>query len=175
VLAQPPHLAQDPDEDLLDLGELGVWDLTSAFAKLLEEIGQQGAMEIEVERRDVGFYTERLLGQLKRHRELRFAEAFDVREGRYGLIGTLIALLEMIKQGYLRAHQERCFDDIQLVYCGGPEVTADQILAGIAADEQRQLAAQAVAADEHAGEHAGEGASDVSDDPAGDVDHEQQA
>lgn len=139
VLAQPPELKVTQDEDLLDLGELGIWDLTSAFAKLLDEIGQQQEMEIEVEKRDVGYYTHTLLETFKARREVRFSEVFDKREGRYGMIGTLIALLEMMKQGYLRAFQEQCFDDIQLAYTGGDEVRADQILAGITADE---LAAQ---------------------------------
>lgn len=138
VLTQPPHLIDQGDEDLLDLGEIGVWDLTAAFAKLLEEIGQQGPMQIEREKRDVGFYTRRLLAIFKERREVGFSEVFDRTEGRYGLIGTLIALLEMMKQGYLRAHQERCFDEIQLAYRGGDEVTADQILAGITADEEAQ-------------------------------------
>src|SRR5204863_4009591 len=105
VLPQPAHLVETGDEDLLDLGELGVWDLTSAFAKLLEEIGQQGTMHVDVEKRDVGFYTRRLLQTFRSRPEVRFADVFDRTEGRYGLIGTLIALLEMMKQGYLRAHQ----------------------------------------------------------------------
>ena len=104
VLPQPPELKASQDEDLLDLGELGVWDLTSAFAKLLEEIGQQGSMEIEVEKRDVGYYTHKILGIFKQRQEVRFSEVFEPSEGRYGMIGTLIALLEMMKQGYLRAH-----------------------------------------------------------------------
>jgi hypothetical protein len=54
------------------------------------------------------------------------------------MIGTLIALLEMMKQGYLRAFQENCFDEIHLAFRGGDEVTADQILAGITADEEQQ-------------------------------------
>ena len=66
---------------------------------------------------------------------MRFSEVFDRREGRYGMIGTLIALLEMMKQGYLRATQEECFDDISLAYIGKDEVTADQILAGISAED----------------------------------------
>jgi segregation and condensation protein A len=41
VLSQPAHLAEQADEDHLELGEVGIWELTSAFAKLLEEIGQQ--------------------------------------------------------------------------------------------------------------------------------------
>lgn len=148
VLTQPPHLAEQGDEDLLDLGEVGIWDLTSAFAKLLEEIGSQGTMQIEREKRDVGFYTRRLLTTFKERREVRFSEIFDKTEGRYSLIGTLIALLEMMKQGYLRASQENCFDEIHLAYRGSDEVTADQILAGIEADEeaQRQKAEAAAAA-----------------------------
>ena len=147
VLPQPPHLVEQGDDDLLDIGEIGIWDLTSAFAKLLEEIGQQGTMSIEVEKRDVGFYTRRLLTTFKEKKEVRFSEIFDKTEGRYGLIGTLIALLEMMKQGYLRASQENCFDEIHLAFRGGEEVTADQILAGITAEEEAQRQRDAALAD----------------------------
>jgi hypothetical protein len=55
----------------------------------------------------------------------------------------------MMKQGYLRAHQEQCFGEIELVYRGDDSVTADQILAGVAADEeQERLRAEAAAAGE---------------------------
>lgn len=158
VLPQPPHLVEQGDDDLLDLGEIGVWDLTSAFAKLLEEIGQQGTMQIEVEKRDVGFYTRRLLTTLKVKKEVRFSEIFDRTEGRYGLIGTLIALLEMMKQGYLRASQENCFDEIHLAFRGSDEVTADMILAGITADEEAQRVREAAAAAAVAADGAANGA-----------------
>jgi segregation and condensation protein A len=160
IVAVPPHLQEDEDADLLDLGELGVWDLTQAFAKLLEEIGNPGTMRIEVEKRDVGFYTRRLLEIFKQRKEVGFSAVFDRSEGRYGLIGTLIAMLEMMKQGYLRAHQEACFDEIQLVYRGDGSVTAEMIMAGIAADEERrkeQEAAAAAALAEDGGEVASEG------------------
>lgn len=146
VLPTPPSLVSQEDDDLLDLGELGVWDLTSAFAKLLEEIGQQGTMTVEVQKRDVGYYTARLLERFRQRREVSFREVFDPSEGRYGLIGTLIALLEMMKQGYLRAHQEECFGEIQLAYKGGADVTADQILAGMSAEEALQREREAAAA-----------------------------
>ena len=109
-------------------------------------------MNIEVEKRDVGYYTRRLLDTFKREREVRFSDVFVRTEGRYGLIGTLIALLEMMKQGYLRATQDQCFDEIHLVFLADSDVTADMILAGItAADElqraQEEAAAAAAAAD----------------------------
>ncbi len=158
VLPTPPHLVDADEDDLLDIGNVGIWDLTSAFAKLLEEIGQQGQMSVEVEKRDVGFYTRRLLVQFREHREVAFSAIFDKRDGRYGLIGTLIALLEMMKQGYLRAHQEQCFDEIHLAFRGDDDVTADQILAGITADEERaRKQAEALV---EAGDVRGEAASD---------------
>jgi len=146
VLQTPAHISDQDDEDLLDLGNVGIWDLTSAFAKLLEEIGQQGTMTIEVEKRDVGYYTRRLLERFRERREVNFTDVFDRSEGRYGLIGTLIALLEMMKQGYLRANQEQCFGEIQLAFRGDDDVTADQILAGITAEEEQQRQREQAAA-----------------------------
>ncbi|HEX6813303.1 MAG TPA: segregation/condensation protein A [Planctomycetota bacterium] len=146
VLVTPAEFEDTGDEDLLDLGNLGIWDLTSAFAKLLEEIGDQATMNIEVEKRDVGYYTKRLLDTFRQQHEVRFSDVFIRTEGRYGLIGTLIALLEMMKQGYLRANQENCFDEIHLSFCGDGEVSVDMILAGISAEEERQRAQEAAAA-----------------------------
>lgn len=153
VLSLPSHLQDQDEDDLLDIGNVQIWDLTAAFSKLLDEIGQQATLHVEVQKRDVGYYTRRLLDRFKLKREVQFTEIFDVTEGRYGLIGTLIALLEMMKQGYLRAHQEQCFGEIHLAYKGGEDVSADQILAGIEAEEERQRQRDAELA-ENAGEAA---------------------
>jgi segregation and condensation protein A len=146
VLPPPPQLAEE-DTDALDLGNVQLWDLTSAFARLLEEIGQQATMHVDVEKRDVGFYTRRLLDLFRRRSERAFDEVFERSEGPYGLIGTLVALLEMMKQGYVRATQEHCFGPVQVEFLGSDDVTAEQILAGITAAEERQLAREQAAAD----------------------------
>jgi segregation and condensation protein A len=146
LIVAVPRQEADDDEHLLDLGSVQIWDLTAAFAKLLEEIGQQATMHVEVEKRDVGFYTRRLLEQFKARPAAEFAEVFDRTEGRYGLIGTLAALLEMMKQGYVRAEQEACFGPIRIVWLGSADVTAEQILAGITADEERLRAQESAAA-----------------------------
>ncbi len=142
---------EDDEDEGLDLGNVQVWDLTAAFVRLLDEIGQQETMSVEVEKRSVGHYTRKLLATFKERREVAFSEIFDKSEGRYGLIGTLIALLEMMKQGYLRGHQPDCFGEILLAYRGDDAVTADQILAGITADEeatrQQEEAAEAEASE----------------------------
>jgi len=143
VLAMPRELQEPEDEDLLDLGDVQVWDLTSAFARLLEETGQQTTMTVDIDKRGIGFYTRRLLDRFKQQREAEFTELFRRDEGRYALIGTLQAILEMMKQGYLRARQATCFGDIELVYLGTDEVTAEQVLAGITAEEAESSAVAA--------------------------------
>lgn len=155
VLTKPAQVSDLDDEDLLDLGEIGVWDLTSAFARLLEEIGQGGTMQVDVEKRDASFYIDLMLLRFRRHREARFDEVFDKKGGRYGLIGTLIALLEMMKQGFLRASQEDCFDAIQLTFVGDLNVTAEQVMAGVSEEEERlreQQEARRLAAEDAASE-----------------------
>lgn len=178
MLPQPPQIRAMKDEDLLDLGELGIWDLTSAFAKLLDEIGQHQSMEIQVEKRDVGYYTRSLLEKFRAKREVQFSDVFDKKDGRYGLIGTLIALLEMMKQGYLDAFQDNCFDDIRLAYTGSHEVTADLILAGITAEEVREdqeKARNAAAEAEAAAAAEGGDPESIVDEPVGDDPEAEQA
>lgn len=136
VVSVPRQVREQDDEDLLDVGDIQVWDLTAAFARLLEEIGQEASIQVEVEKRDVGYYTEKLLRRFTAQREVEFAQLFDPAEGRYGMIGTLISILEMMKQGYLAAHQGECFGSIQLVYQGAEDVSVENILAGISTVEE---------------------------------------
>ncbi|GAB4136198.1 MAG: segregation/condensation protein A [Planctomycetota bacterium] len=150
LVSVPKDLADAEEEQSLDLGDVQVWDLTEAFARLLAEIGQQGPMRVEVDTRDVGFYTRKLLDLFREKAERRFEEVFDRSQGRLCLIGTLIALLEMMKQGYVRAHQEDCRGPIHLAYRGGAGVTAEMILAGIEA-EQQALREQQAALEGHGG------------------------
>ncbi|MEC7585028.1 MAG: segregation/condensation protein A [Planctomycetota bacterium] len=140
AVSVPRQVRDQEDEDLLDVGDIQVWDLTAAFARLLEEIGQEATIEVEVEKRDVAYYTERLLTRFTRQREVEFAQLFEPSEGRYGMIGTLISILEMMKQGYLTAHQGECFGSIQLVYQGAEGVSVDNVLAGISTVDEEGAA-----------------------------------
>ncbi len=132
-------------EPMLDLAELDVWSLTAAFARLLEETGANATLHVGIARRDVRYYTERLLRILLARPEVPFVELFDRSEGRYGLIGAFAAMLELMKQGYLRAHQDQCYGPILVAYVGPSGLTVDEVLAG-----QRPEAA-AVEADQHGG------------------------
>ncbi len=135
----PETAADRESEDHLDLGDVKIWTLTEAFARLLEATGQAAkTMHVGVEVRTVGFYIDRILGKLRSRseREVAFEELFERTDGRMGLIGVFIAMLEMMKQGFLRAHQDDCFGPITVVFRGADDVTAQQILARTEAEAE---------------------------------------
>lgn len=119
--------ALEDDDGALDLDNVEIWALTAAFSKLLEETGSDVMLHVGVERRDVRYYIERILDRVRGGGEVSFEELFDRSEGRLGLVGTLIAILEMMKQGFLRARQERCFGPITVNYVGPSDLVADQV------------------------------------------------
>lgn len=119
--------ASDEDEGV-DLGDVDVWSLTAAFAKLLEDTGQDLTLHFGVERKDIRYYAGRLLEATKDKGEIRFETLFDKSEGRMGLIGTFTAMLELMKQGFLRAHQAQCLGEILVVYVGDTHASIEDLL-----------------------------------------------
>lgn len=119
---------QEEEEEGIDLGNVDVWTLTAAFAKLLQETGQDFTLHFGVERKDIRYYADQILRQVKGQQEVPFETLFVKNEGRMGLIGTFTAMLELMKQGFLRVHQEKCFDQILVVFVGEQDATVDDIL-----------------------------------------------
>lgn len=133
-LALPRELQDEADDpELLDIGEIEIWNLTEAFAKLLVETGGDGRMHISVDRRSITYYVARILERIKPQREIGFEAMFDRGEGRLGLIGTFQAMLELMKQGFLSARQEVCFGPIVVTFTGPDTLTADAVADGLTA------------------------------------------
>jgi len=117
-------------ERAFDLGNIEIWDLTEAFAKLLEETGTDKEMRFDVARRGVEYYVDQILNRLRGKSESDFRHLFDLDKGRYELIGVFTAMLEMMKQGYLRAHQSDETGEVMVAFHGSEEVTSEEILRG---------------------------------------------
>ncbi len=133
LLPLPKELDEVPEEeeDYLDLGNVEIWTLTAAFAKLLEATGQQPtSLEIGVDKRNMGYWTSHVLQRIRNQKDVRFEALFDSGDGRYGMIGVFIALLEMMKQGVLRAHMGDRPNQIVVAYTGSEDLTAEEILSG---------------------------------------------
>lgn len=127
-VAMPARLKEEGEEQYLELGEVEIWNLTEAFARLLEETGQSQIMEIAIDRRDAAFYIGRLLERFAISPTQNFEDLFDRREGPLGLIGAFVAMLEMMKQGFVVGHQERCLGPIVITYEGPVGLTVEEIL-----------------------------------------------
>lgn len=137
-VAMPSRLKEQDEEEFLDLTEVEIWNLTEAFARLLEETGQSQIMEIAIDRRDAAFYIGRLLERFAIRPTQNFEDLFDRREGPLGLIGAFVAMLEMMKQGYLVGRQERCFEPIVITYEGPVGLTVEEILTPAAEEEPEE-------------------------------------
>ncbi len=110
-------------EESLDMEELDVWFLLKAYQRLLEETGTDRNYHVERDKKPLSQYIDELVGRLTppeerkvlgERFELPFHAAVDVSEGKDGLIGCFMALLELIKQGRIEARQEGNFSEIYL-------------------------------------------------------------
>ncbi len=108
------HLEEIQGEPSKDLEEINLWDFLDAFARLMRETA--GVQPHQVIRRDlsIDIYTERLLLLLKVRRTISFSEIFRERKEKIHMIGTFLALLELVHQGRIRAHQKQDFGDIYI-------------------------------------------------------------
>ena len=133
-LGMPKDLAKTESEkeaeQTFDLGNIEIWDLTEAFAKLLEETGADKELHFNVARRGIDYYAGQILERVRGKSEVDFRSLFNPKEGRYELIGVFTAMLEMMKQGFLRAYQSDETREIVVAFRGSAELTVDDILRG---------------------------------------------
>ena len=127
-LPMPEELRPAKDEELLlDLDNVEIWALTGAFAKLLEETGGETVLHVGVEKRDIKYYTARILDRVRKGGDVPFTQLFDKADGRYGLVSVFVSILELMKQGFLRARQEDIFGEITVNFVGPADLRADQV------------------------------------------------
>ncbi len=103
-------------EESLDMQDLDAWFLLKAYAQLLEETDFGKTYEVEKDSKPMRAYLDELRARLSEHKQLPFRQAFNIEEGKMGMIGTFMAMLELMKQGEMAATQEEPFSDILLIW-----------------------------------------------------------
>lgn len=91
--------------------EIGITDLMSAFAKVLEKAGAP-VYEVAAEPWTVEMKVQELRLLLTVRRQVRFLELFTSEKSKLELVVMFLALLELMRQRIARAIQERHFADI---------------------------------------------------------------
>jgi len=105
--AEPPALDERP------LEEIEVWDLFSAFAAILKQIGA-GDVEIVSTEVPAQAYMKMILDRLQGEGALLFTQLFGGLRERAAVAGIFLAILELVRLRQIRAVQDREFGEITL-------------------------------------------------------------
>jgi segregation and condensation protein A len=105
--------ALDPAQQPLRKVEL--WDLVSAFGRLMRETIALAPKHIILDDTPIHVHMERILQRLEQRGRLSFAELFIPPHTRGRLLGVFLAILELIKAGKIQAEQPQPLGDIWIV------------------------------------------------------------
>ncbi len=121
-LAAPPRI-----EAVLDLSGLTLADLTRAAQSVFQAIDRQQALQNIVNRPPVSIREKINLITHAVHARGRatFSRLLGRRPARMDVVVTFLALLELIKQFQVQAHQERLFDEIEIEALSGFDARAE--------------------------------------------------
>ncbi len=96
--------------------EVELWDLVSAFGRLMKETLATQPQDIVVDQTPMEFYLEEISDKLLAAKSLPFRELFSPPFHKMRLIGLFLALLELIKKQSIFAEQDETFGDIKLIW-----------------------------------------------------------
>ncbi len=108
----PTRSALDPAQQPLRQVEL--WDLVSAFGRLMRETMALQPQQIAMDYTPIHVYTEQIVERLRAEGPLLFSALFTPPHTRSRLVGLFLALLELIKGRRALAEQPDVFGDIRL-------------------------------------------------------------
>jgi segregation and condensation protein A len=111
AVAAPP--AADPAQQPLRAVEL--WDLVSAFGRLMRETLALQPQQIVVDQTPLQVYMDQIQQRLEQEGRLPFSALFTPPHSRGRLVGLFLAVLELIKGRRVIAEQPEQFGDIWLV------------------------------------------------------------
>ncbi|MEM1058718.1 MAG: segregation/condensation protein A [Verrucomicrobiota bacterium] len=124
-----PERPEPAGDEPLGVGEVSLFDLISAFQKVLERVDEREDLrEIFEDRWTVSDKITTIRNLLSARQKVRFTELFAGTASRTEVVVTFLALLELIRMNQLRATQTEAFDEIALEHVDQPE-NADQEVA----------------------------------------------
>lgn len=100
----------DPSQQPLRRVEL--WDLVSAFGRIVRETAALQPKQIVVDETPIAVHMARIEEQLAKVGRLRFTQIFSPPLNRGRLLGLFLAILELIKAGRIEAEQGDAFGEI---------------------------------------------------------------
>ncbi|MCI0640075.1 MAG: segregation/condensation protein A [Gemmataceae bacterium] len=96
------------------LRRVELWDLVSAFGRLMRETNALAPRQIVMDETPIHVHMERILDLLRIRQRVTFTEIFAPPHNRGRLLGLFLAILELIKSTHIEAEQPESFGDIWL-------------------------------------------------------------
>ena len=103
-----PNLSEQP------LRQVELWDLVSAFGRLMRETMFLQPQQISVDQTPIQVHIDGIMARLEQERRLSLSNLFSPPHSRARLVGLFLALLELIKDRRIIAEQPERFGDIWL-------------------------------------------------------------
>lgn len=112
----PDQFQEDRAISEKPIQEVELWDLVSAFGRIMKETLATQAQEIVVDQTPMEVYLEEITRKLIKEKSLPFRELFSPPFHKMRLIGLFLAILELIKKQSIFAQQDENFGEIHLVW-----------------------------------------------------------
>jgi segregation and condensation protein A len=100
------------------LQQVELWDLVSAFGRLMRETLASAPQEITADQTPIHVYMDSILARLRQERRIAFSKIFTPPHTRARLVALFLALLELIRTCQVLAEQPEVFGDIWLGLAG---------------------------------------------------------
>jgi segregation and condensation protein A len=113
-LPRSPVEAAELDPATQPLRAVELWDLVSAFGRLMRETMALAPQQIVIDETPIQVYMESITAQLDRQPRLGLRELFTPPHTRGRLLGLFLAILELIKSRRVLAEQPEPFGEITL-------------------------------------------------------------
>lgn len=113
-LPRVPEPLDRPDPGKQPLRQVELWDLVSAFGRLLRETAALQPQAIVLDDTPQQVHMERIVQRLRQAGRLPFSEVFDPPHTRGRLLGLFLAMLELIKGRTIAVDQDRAYGDLWL-------------------------------------------------------------
>jgi len=98
----------------LPIGDVELWDLLEAFGRLMRATSGRAPQNIVYDDTPIVVHMEQLIARLEAEGRIAFSALFDNPDDRGAVIGTFLALLELMKDRKILAEQPETHGDIYL-------------------------------------------------------------
>jgi segregation and condensation protein A len=115
VARQPIETPAAPAPDQQPLRRVELWDLVSAFGRLMRETAALQPRQIVMDDTPQQVHQDRILERLTASARLSFTDLFEAPHTRGRLLGIFLAILELIKARDIEAEQADVFGEIWIV------------------------------------------------------------